>query len=227
MAPAREGPSAAEALGRHSIGMRIACLAVRHQHKDNMARGYSLIDVLFATTILVIVTAMAVPIVVYSAEYSRASAAARYLAARIAVVRMDAVKRSAYVALRFESQNGQYRFRAYVDGNDNGIRSTDIAQKVDAALGPADQLENHFSGVTFGLYDDVLPVTAEEALVDGDPIRLGRSDLLSFSPLGSASSGTLYIRGAGKQQRAVRVLGVTGRVSILRFDFQNRRWTAP
>ena len=192
-----------------------------------MARGYSLIDVLFATTILVIVTAMAVPIVVYSAEYSRASAAARYLAARIAVVRMDAVKRSAYVALRFESQNGQYRFRAYVDGNDNGIRSTDIAQKVDAALGPADQLENHFSGVTFGLYDDVLPVTAEEALVDGDPIRLGRSDLLSFSPLGSASSGTLYIRGAGKQQRAVRVLGVTGRVSILRFDFQNRRWTAP
>ena len=192
-----------------------------------MARGYSLIDVLFATTILVIVTAMAVPIVVYSAEYSRASAAARYLAARIAVVRMDAVKRSAYVALRFESQNGQYRFRAYVDGNDNGIRSTDIAQKVDAALGPADQLENHFSGVTFGLYDDVLPVTAEEALVDGDPIRLGRSDLLSFSPLGSASSGTLYIRGAGKQQRAVRVLGVTGRVTILRFDFQNRRWAAP
>ena len=192
-----------------------------------MTRGYSLIDVLFATTIMVIVTAMAVPIVLYSAEYSRASAAARYLATRIAVVRMQAVKRSAHVALRFENQNGYYRFTTYVDGNGNGVRSTDIAQKVDYALAPAEQLENHFSGVTFGLYDDVLPVTAEETLVGGDPIRIGRSDLLSFSPLGSATSGTLYIRGKGKQQLAVRVLGVTGRVTILRFDFQNRRWTAP
>lgn len=218
---------AAATLGVPSRVGRIACLAVRRTRKDVMARGYSLIDVLCAVAILLIVTAMAVPIVLYSAKYARASAAARHVAGRIAAVRMAAVKRSAYVALRFENQDGRYRMSTYVDGNGNGIRTADIAQKVDYALAPAEQLENHFAGVTFGLYADVLPVTAEETLVGGDPIRVGRSDLLSFSPLGSATSGTLYIRGEGKQQFAVRVLGVTGRVSILRFDFQNRRWTAP
>lgn len=192
-----------------------------------MSRGYSLIELLVAVTILVIVTAMAVPIVLYSAEQSRAAAAARYVAGRIAVARMEAVKRSAYVALRFESQDGHYRFGTYVDGNGNGVRSADIARKIDFSLVRAERLENHFSGVTFGLHEGVLPVTPEESLAGGDPIRLGRSDLLSFSPLGSATSGTLYIRGERKQQFAVRVLGVTGRVSVLRFDFPNRRWAAP
>jgi type II secretory pathway pseudopilin PulG len=192
-----------------------------------MTRGYSLIDLLVATTILGIVTAMAVPIVVYSAEQSRAAGAARYVAGRIAVARMEAVKRSAYVALRFERQGDRYHFGTYVDGNGNGVRSTDIARKIDLSLVPAERLENHFSGVTFGLHEGVLPVTPDESLAGGDPIRLGRSDLLSFSPLGSATSGSLYIRGEGKQQFAVRVLGVTGRVSVLRFDFANRRWAAP
>lgn len=192
-----------------------------------MPRGYSLIELLVGATILVIVTAMMVPIVLYSAEQSRVAAAARYIAGRIAVARMEAVKRSAYVALKIERQDGRYHFGTYVDGNGNGVRSTDIARKIDFSLGPAEQLDNHFSGVTFGLHEGVLPVTPDDSLARGDPIRLGRSELLSFSPLGSATSGTLYIRGEGKQQFAVRVLGVTGRVRVLRFDFPNRRWSAP
>ena len=188
-----------------------------------MPRGYSLIEVLVATMLLVIVTAMAVPIVLYSAEYSRAAGAARYLAARIGVVRMEALKRSTYVALRFENENGHYRFSTYIDGNGNGIRSSEVARQIDVPLARAEQLDDHFPGVTFGVSDDVWPVTPDDALI-GDPIRIGRSDFLSFSPMGSATSGTLYVRGQGKQQFAVRIFGVTGRVSVLRFDFQNRRW---
>jgi hypothetical protein len=127
--------------------------------------------------------------------------------------------------LRFEDEDGHYRFSTYIDGNGNGIRSSEVARQIDFPLGRADQLEDHFPGVTFGFYDDVLPVMPDDALIGGDPIRIGRSEFLSFSPLGSATSGTLYVRGQGKQQFAVRVFGVTGRVSVLRFDFQNRRWT--
>jgi prepilin-type N-terminal cleavage/methylation domain-containing protein len=190
-----------------------------------MPRGYSLIEVLVATTLLVIVMAMAVPMVLYSAEYSRVAGAARYLAARIAMVRMEALKRSTYVALRFEHEDGHYRFSTYIDGNGNGVRGSEVARQIDFPLARAEQLEDHFPGVTFGFSDDVLPVTSDEALVGGDPIRIGRSDFLSFSPVGSATSGTLYVRGQGRQQFAVRIFGVTGRVSVLRFDFQNRRWT--
>ena len=197
------------------------------RRRKNMTRGYSLIELLVGISILVIVTAMAVPIMSYSAEYSRAAAAARYVAGRITIARTEAVKRSTNVALRFERQNDHYRFGTYADGNGNGVRNTDIARKIDFPLVLAEQLENHFSGVTFGLHEGVLPVSPDDSLVDGDPIRVGRSDMVSFSPLGSATSGTVYIRGRGKQQFAVRVLGVTGRVSVLRFDFQNRRWAAP
>jgi prepilin-type N-terminal cleavage/methylation domain-containing protein len=192
-----------------------------------MTSGYSLIELIVATTILVILATMAVPIVFYSVEYSRAAAAARYVAGRIGVARLEAVKRSTNVALRFEVQDGHYRFGTYADGNGNGVRNTDITSRIDFPLVPAEYLEAHFSGVTFGLHEGVLPVSADDSLLDGDPIRVGRSDLLSFSPRGSATSGTVYIRGEGRQQFAVRVLGVTGRVNVLRFDFQNRRWTAP
>jgi len=192
-----------------------------------MSRGYSLLELLMAITILVIVSAMAVPILWSSVEYSRTAAAARYLASRLAMSRMEAVKRSSYVALRFERQSSSYRFSTYLDGNGNGVRSAEVARNIDVRLSPPEDLEQYFSGVTFGLDDAVLPVTPEESLADGDPIRIGRSEFLSFSPLGSATSGTLYIRGRGRHQFAIRVLGVTGRVSVLRFDFQKRRWTGP
>src|SRR5262245_31812778 len=99
-----------------------------------MPRGYSLIEVLVATVLLVIVTAMAVPIGLYSAEYSRAAGAARYLAARIVTVRMEALKRSTHVALRFENEDGDYRFSTYIDGNGNGIRISEVTRQMDFPL---------------------------------------------------------------------------------------------
>jgi hypothetical protein len=45
---------------------------------------------------------------------------------------MEAVKRSASVALKFEKEDGDYAYAAYVDGNANGIRTLDIRTGVDA-----------------------------------------------------------------------------------------------
>ena len=188
-----------------------------------MSRGYSLLELLVAITLLTIVSGMAVPIMSSAVDHARAAAAARYLAGKLALSRMDAVKRSTYVALRFESRDGRYHFRTYVDGNGDGLRTADVARNVDVPRGPLEALEFHFPGVTFGIADGVSPVSPDEEL-NGDPIRIGRSEFLSFSPLGSATSGTLYIRGRPKHQFAVRILGVTGRITVLRFDFQNRRW---
>ena len=58
-----------------------------------------------------------------------------------------------------------------------------------------------------------------------DPVRFGRGDILTFSPLGTASSGTLYLRASRSgEQYAVRVLGVTGRVRVLRFESAAGTW---
>ena len=48
--------------------------------------------------------------------------------------------------------------------------------------------------------------------------------LMSFTPLGTASSGTLYLRGRDGSQYAVRVLGATGRTRVLRYEPVTRTW---
>lgn len=189
-----------------------------------MNRGYSLIDVLVAVSLMLIVSAMVLPLTRWSAEYSRASAAARWVAGELALNRMKAVKRNAFVALRFEPRDDDFVLSTYVDGNRNGIRSVDVNRNIDTRQAPPVALGTRFPGVKFGLYPGVPSATRGDSVADGDPIRIGRSQFLSFSPLGSATAGTIYIRGRGHQQFAVRILGVTGRVRVLRFDFANERW---
>jgi len=57
-----------------------------------------------------------------------------------------------------------------------------------------------------------------------NPIRLGSSSILTFTPLGTSSPGTLYVRGRRGIQYAIRILGETGKTRVLKFDPRTRRW---
>lgn len=186
--------------------------------------GYSLIELLVATTLLVIGAATAIPFANTRIEHSRTAGAARYIANRLISARFEAVKRSANVAIQFVKQGEHYRFGTYVDGNGNGVLSRDIARGTDKLISPLEQLDQQFADVAFGIWPTVTAIDAGESLDVGDPIQLGSSTVLSFSPNGAATAGTLYIRGLRLNQFAVRVLGATGRTRILRYDFADRRW---
>ncbi len=185
-------------------------------------RGFSLLELLFVVTILGLAAAVTVPGVLAALDASRTSGAARYLSGRLNLARMEAVKRSVYVALRIEGAEVGYRYTFYADGNRNGVLSSDIAAQIDRPMAPAERLDEKFGGVVFGILPGVTNVD-DSSVLEGDPIRFGRSDLLSFSPLGTATAGTFYLHGR-HEQRAVRVLGVTGRVRMLRFDFRTQKW---
>ena len=51
--------------------------------------------------------------------------------------------------------------------------------------------------------------------------------MLACAPAGTATSGTVYIRGRGAVQYGVVVLGATGRTRVVRFDPVTRQWTTP
>lgn len=189
-----------------------------------MARGFSLIELLVAVSVLVIVCGMAIPSMTSAISHARAAGAARYIAGRLGESRMEAVRRSTFVAIRFHRRDGQYELSTVVDGNGNGVRAVDVTSGADVQDPHVDTLEQHFAGVTFGLHRNVEPVSRDEGSNPEDPIRIGRSEFLSFSPLGSATSGTLYIRGDPGHQFAVRILGATGRIGVIRYDFQDRQW---
>jgi Type II transport protein GspH len=191
-------------------------------------RGFSVLEMIFVCGLIVTAAGVAVPLLLSGLDAARTTGAARHLAGRLNLARMEAVKRSAYVALRIEGADTGYRYTFYVDGNRNGVRTRDIDQQIDRAIKPPERLSDNFSGVVFGILEGVKAIDGSGALAAGsDPIRFGSSDLLSFSPIGSATAGTFYLHGQRKQQMAVRVLGVTGRVRVLRFDFATGQWVAP
>jgi type II secretory pathway pseudopilin PulG len=188
------------------------------------ARGYSLLELVFAAGLSVTLAAFAAPQLSTGLDEYRTAAAARYVAARLQRARLEALMRSRSVALRFTAAGRSYTFAEYVDGNDNGVLARDIAAGVDARIGDLERLADQFSGVDFGAGPGLPPIDAGGTPPDGDPIRLGAANTATFSPMGTSSSGTIYVIGRGGAQYAVRLFGATGKTRMLAFDRVTRRW---
>jgi len=185
-------------------------------------RGYTLIELLFVVSVLTTVAAIAVPATRDAVDALRAAMAARSVSARLMHARIDAIRRSAAVALRFEPVGTDYRVTTVLDGNGNGVRTADILSGADVALTPPMRLPEQFPGIQFGLLPGV-PDADGKPTTDVDGVRIGTARILTMSPDGTATAGTLYLHGRSSQF-AVRVLGATGRVRVLQFDQGTRTW---
>lgn len=139
-------------------------------------------------------------------DTGRTLGAARYVANRMATARSLAALRSVNVALRFDGRDGGATLGTVVDGNRNGVRTADLAAGVDTAIDQPIRIAELFPGVTLSLDpDDTAPAA-------------GTFSLMSFSPVGTATSGTVYLRGRGGARFGVRVFGPTARTRLLRVD---------
>ena len=171
---------------------------------------------MFVVAIAAVLAGAAVPMVLGSLDRSRGLIAAKYLGSRFALARTMAVTRRVSVGLRFVETPRGISFQVYQDGNRNGILSVDIDRQIDRPIEPATQLFDLFPGVHIGLI-------AEMAAMDA--VQLGRTNILSFSPRGTATSGTIHVRGRDGTQWAVRVLGATGRTRVLKYVPRTGEWT--
>ena len=114
-------------------------------------------------------------------------------------------------------------FSTYTDGNQNGIRTTDIASGVDPIDATGERLADRFASVRFGLAAAVPDLDGVRQMTDTDGVRIGSPKILTLSPDGTASSGTVYLRGA-RAQYAVRVLGATGRTRVFQYQRGANQW---
>jgi hypothetical protein len=105
------------------------------------------------------------------------------------------------------------------------VRTRDIQRGTDVQILPLERLPLSFRGVDFGVLPGVPPIEAGDVAPGGDPIKIGSTGILTFTPLGTSSSGTLYVLGRSESQYAVRVLGATGRIRALKYDSRARRWS--
>jgi type II secretory pathway pseudopilin PulG len=189
--------------------------------RNNSDRGITLLELVFVVSVTVVIAGVAVPLTGDALDEARTGAAARYLAGQIVSSRMDAVNRSRCVALWFEASTPDYRVARYVDGNGNGVRTAEIG-RIDPIDGVPKRIGDDFPNVRFGLAEGLPDVDGVRG-TGTDGVRIGSARILTMSPDGTATSGTLYLEGR-RAQYAVRVLGATGRTRVLKYDSGQRTW---
>jgi Tfp pilus assembly protein FimT len=189
------------------------------------ARGAALIDIVVASAVCVILAAIAVPVVGGTLERERTIVGAQYLAGQLQRARLESLKRAQSVAVRLEVVSGRTQLRLFADGNGNGVLQKDIDKGTDPPLTGVAWLDDQARDISLRINQSIKDVAGTATLNPGDdPLRIGNTALLTFSPVGSATSGTLYVGAQRGPQMAIRVFGATGRVRVLMFDAQARLW---
>lgn len=169
--------------------------------------------------------AIAVPVVGGTLERERTIVGAQYLAGQLLVARLDSLKRARAVAVRLAIVGERTQLQLFADGDGDGVVQRDIDRGIDPPLTPPGWLDEQARGISLRVNQVIKDVAGSATLAPGDdPLRIGNTALLTFSPVGSATSGTLYVAAHRGPQMAIRVFGATGRVRVLMFDAQTRQW---
>jgi hypothetical protein len=179
-------------------------------------------DLVLAMGVVMMLCSLGAPVLSGVGEAARLRQSAAFVATRFRLSRAQAAAATTSVGVVFDRRGEGWTFRVCQDGNGNGLRRADI----DAGLDPCPEGPHDLAVLFPGVR-----VEADSALRgpdnepgSPDPVRFGASDLASFSPAGTCTAGSLWLRGANGAQYIVRVAGVTGRVRVLRWDPVAQSW---
>jgi hypothetical protein len=185
-------------------------------------RGSTLLEVVIVLALILLSASMLAPNLRAYSQEAQIRGAAQVFQGRFREAYSIAVRRNVATAIRFESGPGGTFYSLYVDGNSNGVLSADIASGRDRRISGPTPLDAGLAGVRVGINRGVPAIPPDSGTLDpADPIRFGRSNMLSFSPMGTATPGTFYLAGSFAQA-AVRVTPGSARVRTL--FCRGRRW---
>lgn len=182
--------------------------------------GYSLLELLVALGILLILGSWGLPNMMGYRQEMALLGAAQGFRSEFMKARSIATKKNTQTAIRFEKGPGDLvMYSTYIDGNFNGVRKVDIDDGIDQRIAGPFRLDAGQSGVDVGVLPDV--TAPDGGPLGSEPIRFGSTRMLSFSPLGTGTPGTFYLR-TRSSMAGVRVTGGSARVRIL--IWRGKRW---
>lgn len=192
---------------------------------SRVCSGLTLLEVAIFLALSGILWTMAYPPMSQWWRGLRLELAAGEMAGELHLARSYAVRNHANVAVKFALEpDGAICQTLYRDNDGDGVRSRDIAEQVDTPVRPPHRIEG---GVRFGFPPGDPPVDPSSGRrLDrlDDPIRFNQSDLASFSSEGTATPGTVYLTDGQFHLVAVRVGSRAGKISVLRYDPEGKRW---
>ena len=199
-----------------------------NQRKNRSASGLTLLELLVASTVTMLVGVAAFPAMGQLLGSVRTAAATRLLVVQLQGLRAKSISRACSHGLLFERDEQGWFWFEVGDGNGNGLRTEDLREGRDAVLsGPhrlGDLLPHVDLGFPTGLPIRRIPPRSGWIRDLDRPVRLGNTAILSFSPLGTSSSGTLYVSDGGRRLMAIVLYGRTGRIRVWRHDAEVGRW---
>ena len=201
--------------------MRVGGAAAGTDRRER-ERGASLIDVLLVLVLVAVAASLIAPVSASVADATRARQAAGFVSSRLRLARAEAINRRVNVGLVFDLVDGRWALRICRDGTGNGLRRADIDAGDDACFDGPHKFGDLFPGVEIAV-DPLIPGPGGEA-GGSDPVRFGSSDMASFSPAGSCTPGTLFLRTGRDRQYAIRIAGVNARTRAFRFDVGAWEW---
>jgi prepilin-type N-terminal cleavage/methylation domain-containing protein len=191
-------------------------------------RGFQLLELLVALAVFGLVVSLSFPALLRASSGVRVGLAASEVAATFHQARAFAIRHSANVAVRFQTEGARVTWALFQDGNGNGVRNRDIDRGLDPRVTQERELGHLGAAVRFGI-----PKTDPPPRKVGghgrmnrleDPVRFNRSDLASFGPMGTATPGSVYLTDGRDHLVVVRILGRTGRIRTLAYDFDTETW---
>ncbi len=192
-------------------------------------RGYQLIELLIAMAISSLVLAIGIPPLLNLAAKLRVELAAAEVASTLHVARAYAIRHDANVGLKFlVDSGGAVTWALYRDGDGDGVLTADIESGSDPQVTPRVRLAHLGRQIRFGFPPGKAPRDPGDPRrrLDqlDDPIRFNRSDIASFSSIGTATPGTVYLTDGLRHLSAARVFGRTGKIGCLAYDGTKERW---
>jgi prepilin-type N-terminal cleavage/methylation domain-containing protein len=188
-------------------------------------RGYTLAEALTVVAILGTLAVIAIPSFFNMRRRSAVRAAATELRTLFHLTRSRAIARNANSAVKFAVVGDEWTYSIYDDGDDDGVRNDDIRRGVDARVTPARPVLAEAKFAQIGLPPSrIVDPDGDPLLPSASPVQFNRSTLASFSPLGEATPGTVYVTEKGGNVFAIRVFGATAKMRVLRYDAKTRKW---
>ena len=192
-------------------------------------RGQSLVEILAALAILSLLFYVGVPSFRGLRERAALGGASSEMATMLRSLRSRAIAQGRTVALVFDRAPGGWQYGLFADGDGDGVRSSDIADGTDYPLAAPARLGERWNGIEFGCLPlsriRRLPPASGWTAPPQDPIQFGAAKIVSFSALGDASTGTLYLSDGRTRMAAIVLFGPTARVRVFRYDLSSEEWS--
>lgn len=188
-------------------------------------RGHTLGEAMCVVAIIGMTAGISVPAFLNMSRRNAVRAAADELRGICRAARARSIARSRNIGIKFTRDGEEWQYATYEDGDGDGVRNDDIKKNVDRLLAGPLRLAQQQRLAKIAL-PPVTIVDPDGAKLQptAEPVQFGSSMICSFSPLGTATPGSVYMTDGAGGVWCLRVFGPTARVRLLHYDAQRKKW---